>query len=180
VNPFVVVVFDIILYRSSGLGQTVVQVRPSPGTQQIASSKTENHCHCEQLNGIEATRQIKSELPEVKILALSVHAKREFVLDMVRAGVSGYMIKEYVLDDLVRAIKVVMDNQSYLSPQIVSIVPDGITKDSIFDSISNWYELLSPREKQILQLLTEGHSAKQVLPSSAWASRQSKQTADRL
>ncbi len=114
------------------------------------------------LNGVEATRQIKSELPEVKVLALSVHAKREFVLDMVRAGVSGYMVKECVLDDLVRAIKAVMDNQSYLSPQIASIVLEGITKDSIFDITSNRYELLSSREKQILQLLTEGIPAKQI------------------
>ena len=86
------------------------------------------------LNGIEATRQIKEELPETKVLALSVHANREFVLDMVRAGVSGYMVKECVLDDLVRAIKIVMDNQSYLSPQIANIVLEGIAKDTIFDS----------------------------------------------
>jgi DNA-binding NarL/FixJ family response regulator len=114
------------------------------------------------LNGIEATRQIKTELPETKVLALSVHAKREFVLDMVRAGASGYMVKECVLDDLVRAVKVVMDNQSYLSPQIASIVLDGITKDSIFDITTNRHELLSPREKQILQLLTDGIPAKQI------------------
>jgi DNA-binding NarL/FixJ family response regulator len=114
------------------------------------------------LNGIEATRQIKSELPEVKVLALSVHAKREFVLDMVKAGVSGYMLKECVLDDLIQAINAVVAGQSYLSPQIASIVLESITKDSIFDVTSNKYELLSPREKQILQLLTEGKSAKQI------------------
>jgi DNA-binding NarL/FixJ family response regulator len=114
------------------------------------------------LNGIEATRQIKTELPETKVLALSVHAKREFVLDMVRAGVSGYMVKECVLDDLVRAIKVVMDNQSYLSPQIASIVLDGITKDGFFDTAIRFGETLTSKEKQILQLLTEGYSAKQI------------------
>jgi len=114
------------------------------------------------LNGIEATRQIKEELPETKVLALSVHAKREFVLDMVRAGVSGYMVKECVLDDLVRAIKAVMDNQSYLSPQIASIVLEGITKDGIFDSANKFKEILTSKEKQVLQLLTEGHSAKQI------------------
>jgi DNA-binding NarL/FixJ family response regulator len=114
------------------------------------------------LNGIEATRQIKEELPQVKVIALSVHAKREFVLDMVKAGISGYMVKECVLDDLIRAIKAVADNQSYLSPQIANIVLDGITKDGIFDITSNRYELLSPKEKQILQLLTEGNSAKQI------------------
>jgi two-component system response regulator NreC len=114
------------------------------------------------LNGIEATRQIKTELSETKVLALSVHAKREFVLDMVKAGVSGYMVKECVLDDLVRAIKAVMDNQSYLSPQIASIVLEGITKDDIFDSVNRFKEILTSKEKRVLQLLTEGYSAKQI------------------
>jgi DNA-binding NarL/FixJ family response regulator len=114
------------------------------------------------LNGIEATRQIKKELPETKVLALSVHAKREFVLDMVKAGVSGYMVKECVLDDLIRAIKVVVDNQSYLSPQIASIVLEGITKDSVFDAAGSLHETLTSKEKHILQLLTEGRSAKEI------------------
>jgi len=114
------------------------------------------------LNGIEATRQIKSELPDIKVLALSVHAKREFVLDMVRAGVSGYMLKECVFDDLVHAIKVIVAGQSYLSPQIATIVLEGITKDSIFDVVNGNHKTLTPRENQILQLLTEGNSAKQI------------------
>jgi len=114
------------------------------------------------LNGIEATRQIKSELPDIKVLALSVHAKREFVLDMVRAGISGYMLKECVFDDLVHAIKVIVAGQSYLSPQIATIVLEGITKDSIFDVVNGNHKTLTPRENQILQLLTEGNSAKQI------------------
>ncbi len=114
------------------------------------------------LNGIEATRQIKKKLPEIKVLVLSIHAKREFVLDMIKAGISGYMVKECVLDDLVRAIKAVVNNQSYLSPQIASIVLEGIAKDSIFDIAGGLQGTLRPREKQILQLLTEGKSAKQI------------------
>lgn len=115
-----------------------------------------------ELNGIEATRQIKSELPEVKVLALSIHAKREFVLDMVRAGVSGYILKECVLDDLIQAINAVAAGQSYLSPQIAGIVLEGITKDSVFATASRLGETLTPRERQILQLLAEGKSAKQI------------------
>jgi len=115
-----------------------------------------------ELNGIEATRQIKSELPNVKVLALSVHAKREFVLDMVKAGVSGYMLKECVFDDLVQAIKIVVAGQSYLSPQIASIVLDDITKDNTFNNGGRDRESLTAREKQILQLLAEGKSAKQI------------------
>jgi len=115
-----------------------------------------------ELNGIEATRQIKSELPEVKVLALSVHARREFVLDMVKAGVSGYMLKECVFDDLVRAIKIVVAGQSYLSPQIASIVLDDITKDNTFNNGNRGRESLTAKEKHILQLLAEGKSAKQI------------------
>jgi len=110
------------------------------------------------LNGIEATRQIKSELPDVKVLALSEHSEREFVLDMIKAGVSGYMLKECVFDDLVHAIKVVTAGQSYLSPQIAAIVLNDITKNDIF-SVANGLTL---RENQILQLLTKGESAKQI------------------
>jgi len=114
------------------------------------------------LNGIEATRQIKSELPEVKVLALSVHAKREFVLDMVRAGVSGYMLKECVLDDLVQAINTVAAGHSYLSPQIASIVLEGISKENILTVGARRSETFTPREQQVIQLLVEGMSAKQV------------------
>ena len=114
------------------------------------------------LNGMEATRQIKKEMPEIKVLALSAHAKREFVLGMIKAGVSGYMVKECVLDDLVRAIEAVMNDQSYLSPQIASIVLNDITKDGFFDISRKWNEPLTPRERQILQLLTEGFPAKQI------------------
>jgi DNA-binding NarL/FixJ family response regulator len=114
------------------------------------------------LNGIEATRQIKSELPDIKVLALSVHAKREFVLDMVRAGVSGYMLKECVFDDLVHAIEVIVAGQSYLSPQIATVVLEGITKDSVFGIVDSDSKALTPRENQILQLLTEGNSAKSI------------------
>jgi len=91
-----------------------------------------------------------------------VHAKREFVLDMVRAGVSGYMLKECVFDDLVHAIKVIVAGQSYLSPQIATMVLEGITKDSVFGIVDSDSKTLTPRENQILQLLTEGNSAKQI------------------
>ena len=114
------------------------------------------------LSGIEATYQIKKELPNIKVLALSAHTKKDFVLDMVKAGVSGYMVKECVFDDLVHAIKVIVAGQSYLSPQIATIVLEGITKDSVFGIVDSDSKTLTPRENQILQLLTEGDSAKQI------------------
>jgi DNA-binding NarL/FixJ family response regulator len=115
-----------------------------------------------ELNGIEATRRIRKELPEVKVLALSIHARREFVLDMTNAGVSGYMLKECVLDDLIQAINTVVAGQSYLSPRITRIVLEGITESNAFALWDRHCEALTPRERQVLQLLTEGKSAKQI------------------
>jgi DNA-binding NarL/FixJ family response regulator len=114
------------------------------------------------LSGIEATYQIKKELPNIKVLALSAHTKKDFVLDMVKAGVDGFLVKECVFDDLVHAIKVIFAGQSYLSPQIATIVLEGITKDSVFGIVDSDSKTLTPRENQILQLLTEGDSAKQI------------------
>jgi DNA-binding NarL/FixJ family response regulator len=113
------------------------------------------------LDGIEASRQIKSELPEVKVLALSVHAKREFILDMVRAGVSGYMLKECAFEDLINAIKTLVAGQSYFSPQVASIVLNGIAKDG-FQFIDCDRVMFTLRESQVLRLLTGGESAKQI------------------
>jgi len=115
-----------------------------------------------ELNGIEATRRIRKELPEVKVLALSIHARREFVLDMINAGVSGYMLKECVLDDLIQAINTVVAGQSYLSPRITRIVLEGVAESNAFALRGRHCEALTPRERQVLQLLTEGKSAKQI------------------
>ena len=114
------------------------------------------------LNGIEATRQIKSEMPDVKILVLSIHSERKFVLDIIRAGVSGYMLKECVFEDLVHAIKAIVAGQSYLSPQVASIVLNDIVKDGVLKVVPGDSVIFTPRESQILQLLTRGESAKQI------------------
>ena len=70
------------------------------------------------VNGIVATRQIKAEMPDIKVLALSVHDDPEFVMGMIKAGVSGYLLKDCLFNDLVEAIKTVLAKGSYLSPKI--------------------------------------------------------------
>lgn len=110
------------------------------------------------LNGIEATRQIAAELPGVKIIALSMHDDRRFVLNMFKAGAAGYMLKDCAFKDLAKAIRVVMSHKTYLSHEIADIV----VKDYLASSSpteASVFQLLSPREREVLQLLAEGKTS---------------------
>ena len=110
------------------------------------------------LNGIEATRQIVAELPGVKIIALSMHDDRRFVLNMLKAGAAGYMLKDSAFTDLAKAIRVVMSGKTYLSHEVADIV----VKDYVSSSQpveSSAFHLLSPREREVLQLLAEGKTS---------------------
>jgi DNA-binding NarL/FixJ family response regulator len=113
------------------------------------------------LNGIEATRQIVAELPGVKIIALSMHDDRRFVLNMFKAGAVGYMLKDCAFKDLAKAIRVVMSNKTYLSHEIADIVlKDYLASSSPTES--SVFQLLSPREREVLQLLAEGKTSGQI------------------
>ncbi len=83
-----------------------------------------------ELNGIEATRQILSGSPEVKVIALSMHSDSLFVLNMIKAGASGYLLKDCALEELVKAIRAVVDHKTYLSPGVSDIV--------IRDFVTGW------------------------------------------
>ena len=113
------------------------------------------------LNGIEATRQIVAELPGVKIIALSMHDDRRFVLNMFKAGAAGYMIKDCAFKDLAKAIRVVMSHKTYLSHEIADIVvKDYLASTSPAES--SVFQLLSPREREVLQLIAEGKTSNQI------------------
>jgi len=114
------------------------------------------------INGIEATQRIKAERPDIKVLVLSVHDDREFVMGMVKTGVSGYLLKDCAFDELVQAIRIVLTEGSYLSPKIATIVlkeeaSAHISSENTKDSIS-----LREHEIQVLGLLADGKSAKQI------------------
>ena len=113
------------------------------------------------LNGIEATRQIVAEFPKIKVIALSMHSDRRFVLNMFKAGAKGYMIKDCAFNDLAHAIRVVVDNQTYLSNEIADIVLKGYLASATFEQ-SSAFNLLSPREREVLQLLAEGKTSSQI------------------
>ena len=113
------------------------------------------------LNGIEATRQITKEFPRVKVIALSMHSGKNFIIEMFKAGASGYLLKDCEFDELVNAIRVVAANKTYISPSITDVVVENYVrnfpqkKDSAFS-------VLTRREREVLQLLTEGKTTKQI------------------
>ncbi|MFH1035697.1 MAG: response regulator transcription factor [Pseudomonadota bacterium] len=114
------------------------------------------------LNGMEATRQIKVEAPGVKVMALSMHREDRFVLGMLRAGATGYMIKDCDFSDLMGAIRTVAGGRTYLSPEVSDLVVKGFL--SALDHLppANPSDSLSPREREVVQMLAEGASAKLV------------------
>ena len=113
------------------------------------------------MNGIDATYQIVSMGLDVKIIALSMHTDREFVAEMLKAGASGYLLKDSAFKELKHAIQTVYEGHVYLSPKIA----DAVVRDyvgNLSDSNASVFNLLSSREREVLQLLAEGKSTKQI------------------
>lgn len=113
------------------------------------------------LNGIEATRQITREFPQIKVIALSIHSQRRFVADMLSAGAAGYILKECLFDELIQAIQAVAAGGRYLSPRIADVVVNDYVKRLSIDADSPLADLTS-REREVLQLVAEGKSTKQI------------------
>lgn len=112
------------------------------------------------LNGIEATRMIIHQFPEVKVLALSMHADKEYIKDILDAGASGYVLKSCTYAELVKAIRSVVDGKKYLSEQVTEIVlQDYLAKDE--DNLEPKVSL-SKRELEILKLIAEGKSSREI------------------
>jgi DNA-binding NarL/FixJ family response regulator len=113
------------------------------------------------LNGIEATSQVLESLPKAKVIALSMHTDKRFVMGMLRAGASGYLLKDCASRELASAIVTVASNKKYLSPDIAGVV----IEDSLYggqqeeNTVSS---ILSAREREVLQLIAEGWSTKQI------------------
>jgi DNA-binding NarL/FixJ family response regulator len=114
------------------------------------------------MNGIEATRQILSENSHTKVIGLSMHSDQRFVIEMLKAGASGYLLKECAFEELVNAIHAVMKDQIYLCPPIAKTVTVDYLRRLTARHASSVYTILTPREREVLQLLSEGKSTKQI------------------
>jgi DNA-binding NarL/FixJ family response regulator len=113
------------------------------------------------LNGVEATRQIKRENPKVNVVALSMYPDRRYVIGMLEAGASGYVLKASAYDELTRAVRVVSEGKKYLSPDITGVVLEAHVHSATTADTSP-YKALGPREREIVQLLAEGKSSPQI------------------
>jgi DNA-binding NarL/FixJ family response regulator len=115
-----------------------------------------------ELNGIEATRQIASTEPPSQVVILSMHADEGYVLRALKAGARGYILKNSAEADLIRAIRSVAEGKSFFSPVISKMLLDDYVRQLRDKQVEDSYDLLTPREREVLQLLAEGKTNKEV------------------
>jgi two-component system response regulator NreC len=112
------------------------------------------------LNGIETTRKLKKASPSIKVIGLSGHPNRGYVAEMLKAGASGYVLKNRAYEDLVRAVREVYNGNMYLSPEVTPGVVDTSVAPS--GKASPAFAALTDREREVLQLLAEGKTTKWI------------------
>ena len=115
-----------------------------------------------QLNGIEATAQIVRRLPHVRVLMLSMHANEAYIIQALKAGAKGYLLKDAADRELIQAVAAVAAGKSYFSPAVSRVMLDDYVRHLSQKGIVDRYESLSEREREILQLIAEGQSNKEV------------------
>jgi len=114
------------------------------------------------LNGIEAARQVAAKLPRTAIVILSMHADESYVLRALKAGARAYLLKDSAEADLINAIRAVNDGKAFFSPAISKMLVDDYMRRLEQRGVEDSYELLTTREREILQLLAEGKANKEV------------------
>lgn len=114
------------------------------------------------LNGIEATRQIVRRLPDVRVLIVSMHADEAYITQALHAGAKGYLLKDSADVDLIRAVGDVAAGRSFFSPAVAKVMLDEYVRHLADKGVVDRYDSLSEREREIFQLIAEGHSNKEI------------------
>jgi two-component system response regulator NreC len=114
------------------------------------------------LNGIEAARQVSAKLPQTAIVFLSMHSDESYVLKALKSGAKAYLLKDSAEDDLINAIKAVTEGKAFFSPAISKMLVEDYMRQMREREVEDSYELLTTREREILQLFAEGKSVKEV------------------
>ena len=122
------------------------------------------------INGLEATRQISDNCPQTRVIILSMHADEAYVLEALRNGASGYVLKDSSADDLVRAVREVEAGRRYLSPPLSERAIEAYTRKAQETSLDP-YEKLTNREREVLYLAAEGHSSTEIAERLSISSR---------
>ncbi|ACN15516.1 TRAP-type C4-dicarboxylate transporter, periplasmic solute-binding protein [Desulforapulum autotrophicum HRM2] len=116
-----------------------------------------------ELNGMDATRQLKKKYPDVKILILSMHSTEEYIFETLRAGASGYLIKRSAPTDLIKAIHAAHAGDCFLSPSISKkVIKNYVQQKQGLSLEPRGLDLLSAREREVLQLIAEGHANREI------------------
>ena len=112
------------------------------------------------LNGLQVAARVHKEFPNTKVIILSMHANEEYVIEALRHKASGYLVKNAAVDELTRAIRVVMQGETYFSPQISKRAIEKYLADSAGGH--GPLERLTARQREVLQLIAEGHNTKEI------------------
>jgi DNA-binding NarL/FixJ family response regulator len=151
---------DIDVVAEAEDGQTAVQLavrlRPDVAVVDLTMPR---------LNGVEAIRQIKRDAPEVEVVVLSVHDSEAYVVQALRAGAAGYVLKRNAATELVAAIRAAQEGQAYLHPSIARrVIDDYVSRIRAAEDVPTepHERLLTPREREVLQLAAEGHSTRAI------------------
>ena len=114
------------------------------------------------LNGIEATRQIARRAPSTRVLILSMHSDQAYVTQAVQAGAKGYVLKESVGADIIQAVAALAVGKTFFSPSVAEVMLDDYVRNLTEKGIYDRYDALSSREREVLQLVAEGRSTKEI------------------
>ena len=114
------------------------------------------------LNGLEATRQIAKKAPAARVLILSMHADEVHITKAVEAGAVGYLVKDSADSELVKAVTATAEGTSYFSPAAAAVLLDEYRRSIARRGVTDRYDLLSDREREVLQLMAEGRSTKAI------------------
>ena len=159
---------DMTVVAEAGDGRVAVQLSEETQPDVVVMDIAMPH-----LNGVEATRQIigrRTGRPP-KVIALSMHQDRRFMTEMLKAGASGYLLKDAASEELIQAIRTVATGKTYLSPQIADVVVDDYLRRLPLGAGGqaaapaaerSAYAALTPREREVLQLMAEGKATKQI------------------
>ena len=114
------------------------------------------------MSGLEATRRIRKEFPRIKVLAVTQYDDSEYVIPVIEAGASGFVTKMVAFSELASAIQTVYRGDSFLSPSAASILVEEYQHKAGVDGEKDTYQQLTDREREVLKLIVEGHTAREI------------------